>query len=99
VEAPAPQQKPKIEKTERPDNNASQLSKLNKQLATVEATITELQSKKEEIEKQLADSALYTNPSKSVEVQQAYDLAKSQLETANAKWEKIASEIDALSQA
>ena len=96
VEAPAPQAKPKVEKSERADTNVAQLSKLNKQLATVEASITEFQSKKEEIEKLLADSALYTNPTKVTEVQQAYEAMKVELEKANTKWEKIAGEIDAL---
>lgn len=99
VQQPAPiaKPKPKAEKVERNENTSNQLSKLNKQLATVEAQMTDIQTKKEEIEKQMADPALYSNAAKAAEVQQKYEAVKLKLEKANADWEKLADEIDKLS--
>jgi ATP-binding cassette subfamily F protein 3 len=99
VQQPAPvaKPKPKTEKVERSENASNQLSKLNKQLAVVEASMTELQTRKEEIEKQMADSTLYSDAAKAAEVQQNYEAVKLKLEKANADWEKLADEIDKLS--
>jgi ATP-binding cassette subfamily F protein 3 len=94
--APVVKAKPRAEKPERSDNASAQLSKLNKQLATVEATLTDLQSAKETIEKQLADPDLYADATRANEVQQQYEAIKQKLDKANAEWEKLAEEIDKL---
>jgi ATP-binding cassette subfamily F protein 3 len=93
---PVVKPKPKADKPERNDNTANQLSKLNKQLASVETQMTEFQNKKEEIEKRLAEPDLYTDSAKAAEVQQQYEVIKQKLDKANADWERIADEIDKL---
>lgn len=94
---PAAKPKPEKQAKAEANTNTAQLNKLNKQLTSIETAIAENQTKREQVEKQLADPSLYGNPTQLTQVQQVYEATKAQLDKLNVDWEQVAGEIDSLS--
>jgi ATP-binding cassette subfamily F protein 3 len=78
-------------------DNSNQLSKLNKQLGSLESKIGQLQKQQSEIETLMADPNLYADAVKMAATQREYDQIKFALQEANDKWLEIAGEIEQLS--
>lgn len=94
--------KPKVkekEKTVKPrhhDEHEKQLKSLKQQLKKVESEIEEQETEKKRLEEQLAKPKIYNNPRILVDTNASYNTSKQLLDTANAKWEKIAEQLDGL---
>ncbi len=77
-------------------NIQRELRKAQKELEKVEQKCMNLEEKKEEIEMQLGDPALYNDAQKVVEVTQALETVKADLNKANELWEQYATAVSDL---
>ena len=92
---PAKVEKPKKEepKKEFVENKNNQLKKLNQQLQQLEADISEKELLVKNIETEIANEEVYSNPVKLKEANERYALAKESLGAAQLHWEELAEEI------
>ena len=67
--------------------------KAEKEVARLEATITELEEKKSALENKMADPAVYSNGEKAKSVQREIEVLASQIEETTAAWEKAAEKL------
>ncbi|WP_200976349.1 ABC-F family ATP-binding cassette domain-containing protein [Echinicola sp. 20G] len=102
VDAAPVVKKEKVQKPKevRNDSEVSQakkdLKKKERELEEVESKIMALEEKKESLEQQLADPAIFQNESEAAKVNQAYEKLKQEEGQLNTIWEKIAEEIESL---
>jgi ATP-binding cassette subfamily F protein 3 len=94
--------KPKAEKQvqqEKPKQTAQEakLKSLEKDLKKIEEKIEKLQLRRTDLENEMAKPEVFGNFEVLKKIKADFDETKSNLDTANTDWEKIATEIDALS--
>ncbi len=70
------------------------LKKLKKQLAYTEELLEKVESDKAQLEQQLSDPKVYSEPHSLQEVTQAFEKNEMELNQLNQKWEEIAEQID-----
>lgn len=94
---PTPAAKPKVE-TAAPaaTDHSAELKKLNNQLKSTEESLMDLEEKLKQIEAELALESVYSNAEKAKNMQQQYQETKAALEAAQTLWDRIASDIMAL---
>jgi ATP-binding cassette subfamily F protein 3 len=88
---PQKEEKPKV--VEKPVSTQSQLKKLNDKLQNIEKEIAALEIQIKASEAEMADDAVYGNPSKLAEANKKYQANKHLLDAAQQSWEALASEI------
>ncbi|MBD8487415.1 ABC-F family ATP-binding cassette domain-containing protein [Echinicola sp. CAU 1574] len=102
VDAAPVAKKEKVQKPKevRNDSEISQakkdLKKKERELEEVESKIMALEERKESLEQQLADPAIFQNESEAAKVNQAYEKLKQEEAQLNNIWERIAEEIESL---
>ncbi|WP_443938353.1 ABC-F family ATP-binding cassette domain-containing protein [Pedobacter sp. MW01-1-1] len=74
-------------------NAANQLKKLNEELKKVELLIADLEQNVKNIEVELADENVYSKADKLAEVNGKYTQTKTELSTAQNRWEELATQI------
>jgi ATP-binding cassette subfamily F protein 3 len=84
-------EKPKV--VEKPVSTQSQLKKLNDKLQNIEKEIAALEVQIKASEADMADDAVYGNPTKLAEANKRYQANKHLLDAAQQSWEALASEI------
>lgn len=85
-----------VKAKDKPPSLENQLKTLEKDLKKTEERIEELQEKKSKLESGMADKEVYGNFSKLKETKRELENVNRELQSANIKWEEIASAIDAL---
>jgi ATP-binding cassette, subfamily F, member 3 len=75
------------------DEKAKQVKKLNQELAKMEEEIGALEKVVKNLETQLADDKLYSDPAKATKVSDEYQLKKLELQEIQVKWETLAEQI------
>jgi len=75
------------------DEKAKQVKKLNQELAKMEEEIGALEKVVKNLETQLADDKLYSDPAKATKVSDEYQLKKLELQEIQVKWEALAEQI------
>jgi ATP-binding cassette subfamily F protein 3 len=100
--SPVEPPKPKEKKVETPkeqkagSTDFTKLKALEKDLAKVEEEIKKLQTRKAELENEMAQPAVFENFDKLKKVQQEFEANEAKLKDANNRWEEIALAIDEL---
>ncbi|MCE7990744.1 MAG: ABC-F family ATP-binding cassette domain-containing protein [Roseivirga sp.] len=91
------EKKPKEGKKKTPDQAAvNELKKLEKELATIESKIENLEVEKPKLEAEMADPAIFADFNKLQEKQTTYEALEKELEAAQEAWESLAERIDTL---
>ncbi|MDQ3535501.1 MAG: ABC-F family ATP-binding cassette domain-containing protein [Bacteroidota bacterium] len=83
-----------IQKTDEQKLLQKEIVKSKKELEEIELQIDKLEKEKVNYEKEMANPEVYSNVEKLADIQQRYQKVLKSLETANTKWESIASSID-----
>ena len=75
------------------------LKKKEQELALIEEKILQIESKKSELEKKMADPDIFSDSKKIEETNQAYQKLKNQESDLNQNWETLVEEIGSLQEA
>jgi ATP-binding cassette subfamily F protein 3 len=71
---------------------------LEEQLQVIEKEISQLETKKKELEDKLADPALYLDESQAQKIQTSYQQVDQSLQASNTSWENLVDQISQLQQ-
>lgn len=95
VKTAKPEKKPQPQKDKTPSQDA-QLKNLKREMAKVEERIEKYQTDKTSLEAELARQEVYSDFEKLRTIQDKFNQVSAELDAANARWEELATEIDAL---
>ena len=89
------QSQPKVKK-QKNNQDEKAIKSIKADLQKVEDQITDLESKKKQLEQVMADPNVYQNAELMAENNQLYEATNTELDEANARWEALAERLDEL---